>query len=146
MGISFRLSIALKHQQLKLLLQSLIVFEVTSVHSGSEKSKNVYKMKAFVLCVAIQIVAQTNAGSPVIGRKLADLLGFRGLFEKEWIKFDNFCVSQFNEELLSSPMPAGNANIESCKKMCDSYESIDYCTAIEWYNNGWNDVKCYLIL
>ena len=36
-------------------------------------------MKAFVLCVAIQIVAQTNAKSP---RKIMELLGWRKLFEK----------------------------------------------------------------
>jgi len=130
--ISFRLSITLKQQQLKLLLQSLIVFEVTSVRSGSAKSKNVYKMKAFVLCVAIQIVAETNA--------------FDWLFDQEWREFDNFCVSQFNEDLLGSPMPAGDANIEICKSICNKYNSTNYCTAIEWYNNGWNGVKCFLIL
>ena len=68
------------------------------------------------------------------------------MFSSDWIKFDNFCVSQFNEELLRTPMPAGNANIEECKSICDSYDSMDYCTAIEWYNNGWNGAKCFLIL
>jgi len=64
----------------------------------------------------------------------------------EWIEFDNFCVSQFNEDLLGSPMPAGNANIKNCKSICNGYNSTNYCSAIEWYNNGWNGVKCFLIL
>ena len=68
------------------------------------------------------------------------------MFSSVWIEYDNFCVSQFNEDLLGSPMPAGDANIEICKSICNKYNSTNYCTAIEWYNNGWNGVKCFLIL
>jgi len=104
-------------------------------------------MIAFVVCLAIQIVGQTNAGLHGIGAKLVEISGIKKLLDEDWIEYDNFCVSQFNKELIASPMPAGDLNIKDCRSICESnYDSKYYCTAIEWYENGWNDVKCFLIL
>jgi len=60
-----------------------------------------------------------------------------------WEVYDNFCVSSSNQDLSQTNWGSGDASIEVCKSICQSFSD---CSAIEWYNSGWDGSKCKLML
>ena len=57
----------------------------------------------------------------------------------DWKGYDNFCVSSTNQDLPETNNIEGDASIAKCKEDCSENSK---CSAIEWYNSGWNGSKC----
>ena len=47
------------------------------------------------------------------------------------------------EDLIESKHPEGDENIGNCQAECDIQSK---CSAFEWYENGKQGTKCFLIL
>ena len=60
-----------------------------------------------------------------------------------WNRFPNFCVSASNKDLAHTKHKTGDGKIGKCQSECVLNTK---CTAIEWYENGWDSAQCYLIL
>ena len=58
-----------------------------------------------------------------------------------WEEYPNYCVSENNVDLPTTPRSEGNDNIAKCQSECTS--NIQ-CSAIEWYEAEL--MRCYLML
>ena len=56
---------------------------------------------------------------------------------------DNYCVTAFQQNLPETNWAAGDASRVACMLQCDAKPE---CTAIEWYDSGWDGSKCKLML
>lgn len=57
---------------------------------------------------------------------------------------DNYCVSATRVDLQQTNHPDGDTSREACGSDCDKH--APQCSAIEWYNGGWEGSKCKLLL
>ena len=57
---------------------------------------------------------------------------------------DNFCVDDAQKDLLQTKWSNGQGNREACMQECDAQG--EKCSAMEWYDSGWNGSKCHLVL
>ena len=57
---------------------------------------------------------------------------------------DNFCVDYAQKDLLQTKWSNGQSNREACMQECNAQG--EKCSAMEWYDSGWNGSKCHLIL
>mmetsp|Transcript_17940 Transcript_17940/g.44802 ORF Transcript_17940/g.44802 Transcript_17940/m.44802 type:complete len:274 (+) Transcript_17940:105-926(+) len=60
-----------------------------------------------------------------------------------WTKYDNFCVDADGNDQPQTNHVSGDESVESCKSACLSDPA---CSAIEWYDSGWGNSKCKLML
>jgi len=105
-------------------------------------------MQAVVLCASMFFLASADACN---SKALDDIVenfsngptldDYMGNAKEFWVEHQNFCVSQKNEDLPTKAYSFGE-NIEDCKSHC---EKDNECSAVEWYEQGWNGDKCFLV-
>ena len=57
--------------------------------------------------------------------------------------YNNFCVSSSNADLYQTNHAPGDKSVEKCKTECTNKPK---CSAIEWYDSGWDGSMCKLML
>ena len=64
-------------------------------------------------------------------------------FTLEWNEYPNFCVTALYEDLPPTIFPDGDENVIACQSECSQRLK---CSAIEWYESGYEGSKCKLIV
>jgi len=65
------------------------------------------------------------------------------IIDHGWKVYNNFCVSASDQDVMQTNWANGDASIDACKAICFSMSD---CSAIEWYESGWNGSHCKLVL
>ena len=60
-----------------------------------------------------------------------------------WKSYPKQCVTSNNVDTDETKHSDGDDGVNVCRSECESNEK---CSAIEWFQNKWNGVRCYLIL
>lgn len=60
-----------------------------------------------------------------------------------YTRFQNFCVNKAGKDIPQTRWQAGQASLEACQAECN--KNIQ-CSAVEWYESGWNRSKCHLLI
>ena len=62
---------------------------------------------------------------------------------RSWKSYPKQCVTSSNAGTDETKHLDGDSGVNVCRSECESNEK---CSAIEWFQNKWNGVRCYLIL